>query len=102
MEEPATVKALVYQPRNHSSDLAVGFSGSGNLTFTPVDVNFPEKWAVVFKCQHGSFVIERRDLFERLDEGQDVVVIYDEIWTVYKEQPPRFRDYDFIDVAQSN
>ena len=99
-EEPAKVQVLAYTPGFHSSDIAPGISTSGNFTFSSVTVSAPEKWSIVFKCKHGSFVIERREIFEKLEQGQEVTVISDERWRVYEDGRRDFLGYGFIGVKE--
>jgi hypothetical protein len=113
LEEDATVVDLVYTPSRHGSGSGIGptFDTDGNLgiAFTNITVDIPEKYAIVFKCQHGKFIIEcntpeRRKLWNDLDEGQKVKVKYREAWLVTyrvekKEKTPiakALKDYWFL------
>lgn len=89
LAEPATVVDLVYTPSNHGSDVSpsVHMTEDGNLglglTFTEIHV--PEKYAVVFQCQHGKFIIQddqakAKELWSRLKDGQKVTVRYNEVY----------------------
>jgi hypothetical protein len=87
LEEDATVVDLVYTPSRHGSDVGIGLTTGGDLSITPVSINIPEKYAIVFKCQHGKFIIdcntqERKKLWNDLDEGQKVRVKYKEAWLI--------------------
>lgn len=79
LSEPAEVYDVAYVPSGHGSDLAVGVSSSGKMTVTPISVDIPERYAVVFKCQHGKFVIDGergKACYEALQRGDKVVVRY--------------------------
>ena len=115
MTEKATVADLVYSPANSSLEL--------NPTFTMHDdglkvglsldsVDLPEKYAVVFECQHGKFIIKKdqkrtKQLWERLKKGQEVTVKYAEVYKVTEHGtlngPKQFvkrelAKYDFLDA----
>lgn len=120
LEEDAVVVDLVYTPSQHGSGVGVGpsidMTGEGGLgiAIVPVSVDIPEKYAIVFKCQHGKFIIEcntpeRKALWQKLDEGQKVRVQYKEVYKVtyliYKDENKRkvkelvaknLKKYDFL------
>ena len=84
----------------------------GDLAITSTSVNIPEMWGVVFRCKHeNKFPIQGSDekykkLWERLDEGDSVTIMYREIYkTKYdrktdKEISKELVDYDFIDAEK--
>ena len=39
----------------------------------------PERYEVSFSCQHGGFTVDRRELYDSLEEGQEVIVEYREL-----------------------
>jgi hypothetical protein len=89
LTEKATVADLVYTPSNHGSNInpSVHITSEGDLglglTFTEVDI--PEKYAVVFQCQHGKFIVQdnqkkAKELWNRLKTGQEVMVWYNEVY----------------------
>ena len=45
-------------PSGHGSDVAVGFTSNLDTTVTPVSINIPARYGIVFECTHGSFAIE--------------------------------------------
>lgn len=110
--EPATVEDLVYMPPNHGWGLTptvgVNLDGDLHVGINHVSVNIPERYAVVFRCQHGKFIIQNdqektKTLYQRLHRYQEVTVTYREIYEVVKEGekivvPPKFIRYDFIDA----
>ncbi len=97
LHEDATVSDVVYIPSRHGSGSGIGptfdMTGDGGIgvAVTNVDVHIPEKYAVVFKCQHGKFIVEGTDkphksLWEKLSEGQEVDVSYREVYkSVYDD-----------------
>lgn len=109
--ESANVVDLCYMPANHGEGLGVGtgFTSNGEMavSVTPVSVDIPAKYAVVFECQHGKFVIENdqakaREMWGRLKRDQKVTVRYKEVWDVKyeenKEVSRAFKKFDFIDA----
>ncbi len=75
--EPAEVDSLAFVPEGHGT--GTGFSSSGNVAVTFVDV--PARYAVVFRCQHGKFVVQGADerhknLWQRLREHDPVTVYF--------------------------
>lgn len=78
LTERATVADLPYVPAGHGSGM--GLSMKGDLSVSSVDI--PARYAVVFECQHGRFVVEREDLWRRLHVGQAVTIRYRELYKV--------------------
>lgn len=75
------------------------------ISFTSVDVE--ERYAVVFQCQHGKFIIQNdqkqaKELWNQLKQGQEVTVSYkEEFETTYDDGKPIARKllkYDFLDA----
>jgi hypothetical protein len=107
MHEDASVEDTIFQPSQHGSGTAYDLTGKGGLSVTSVDI--PEKYALIFKCQHGKFVIQGtgeryKALWKRLSKGQKVDVSYQEVYRVYKsddgKQPGRVLEkYDFLDAT---
>jgi hypothetical protein len=95
LKENAVVSDTVYTPSHHGSSVDVGittdFDGNAGLSFTPTSVSIPEKYGVVFRCQHGKFVVQGageryRELWEGFEEGQEVEVTYKEVYrSVYDD-----------------
>ena len=85
--EPGEVYDTCFVPKGHGSDVAIGYSmaGKGGVTVTPVDIDIPARYAIVFKCQHGKFVIdgERGErLYKKLSKGDHVTIRYCECFEV--------------------
>lgn len=110
--ESAIVADLVYTPKNHATSIipVPSLDADGDITMSSmeVDVDIPEKYAVVFKCQHGKFIIENdqvrtKSLYEKLRIGQEVTVSYREIFEKTLDSNGKILSrrrvkYDFIDV----
>ncbi len=116
LHEDAVVVETVYTPSRHGSGSSFGPSmnmdGDIGFSFHSVSINVPELYAVVFKCQHGKFVIEgddqrHKNLWERFSENDEVDVSYREIYrNIYKKVDGRKEliesvliDYDFLDAV---
>ena len=98
LTESATVVDVVYTPSSHGEGISptVNFcDGSLGVAFTSIDV--PAVYAVVFECQHGKFIVQSKDLWERMTEGLVVTVSYREVYMVDDKQGTRrLIDYDFL------
>lgn len=82
LTEPAEVYDVCFVPEGHGSGYAYGKNGG------PVSVTIPANYAVVFKCQHGKFVIDGsrgETLYNKLSRGDYVTVTYSEVFAVTKE-----------------
>ena len=121
LNENAIVAETVYSPSRHGSGSGIGptmdFDGNIGIGISSVSVNIPEKYAVVFKCQHGKFISEgtdqrHKDLWQRLIEGQEVTVTYKEIFeSTYQDTDGdgkkevtnrKLIGYDFLDAQPKN
>ncbi len=122
LHEDAVVSETVYTPSRHGSGSGVGptfdvTDGNVGIAFTSININIPEKYAVVFKCQHGKFIVEGTDiehksLWKKLSQGQEVDISYREVFnSVYddidgdgkKDLVSRtLVDYDFLDAQPMN
>ena len=93
--EPATVVDLPFVPAGHGS--GSGFTSKGSVVFTSVSI--PARYAVVFECEHGRFVVQgenQRALWSRLKVGQRVTVRYREVF-----EDGKVVDLDFLDARSS-
>lgn len=123
LHEDAIVSDVVYTPSRHGSGGGMGptidITGDGGIgvAMTSVSVHIPEKYAVVFKCQHGKFIVggtdkQHRDIWERFSEGQNVDISYREVFkSVYDDidgdgkddlLERKLIDYDFLDAQPKN
>lgn len=105
LTESAEVYDTCFVPKGHGSDTAVGytFAGKGGMTITPINVDIPERYAVVFKCQHGKFVIdgERGEAcYKKLEKGDHVTITYCEKFWVSKDST-NFIGLHFLDATKA-
>jgi hypothetical protein len=107
LTEEAKVVDLAYVPAGHGSSSSVGYSTSGDVTFGGGSVDIPARYAIVFECSHGRFVVEGEQhaaLWRRLREGQTVSVRYREVQRCESEDGDplpntcRTYDLDFLDA----
>jgi hypothetical protein len=121
--EDAVIAEVVYTPAHHKSQLGISAYKTG-----PIGVDFGgnvglrigggmqvsrvkarEKFAVVFECQHGQFIVSRKEVYEKLKdyEGRRVRVAYQEVYrTTYETTDGEKRviardlvDYAFLDAV---
>lgn len=99
------VDQTIYCPSAHSSSINPGITLGGDISFTSINVSVAEKHGIVFKCQHGKFYIERKDLWEKLSAGDCVEISYKELFrAVYEDGKLISRDLfklDFIDAVKT-
>lgn len=109
MTEPAVVDDVVFAPSRHGSDVSPTINMNGKIGFAITSVNVPEKYAVVFRCQHGKFIVEGTDaqhkrLWEKMVEGQSVTVSYREKYRVTYEDDKEIErvltGYNFLDAVR--
>ena len=99
LSEPAIVCETVYTPATHGDAFGPTISLSGKIGFASVDVDTEETFAVVFKCQHGKFIVKRRDIWKKVKDGDKVIVKYKEVYNIVEGKTPVLVDYDFIDAV---
>ena len=78
LSEPGTVSEVCYVPAGHGSGVTIPISSGGGVGVT--SVNIPARYATVFACQHGKFVIEGLETWRGLVAGQRVKIIYREVF----------------------
>lgn len=101
LTEPAVVEDTIFAPSQHGTGIGHAFTGGksgGGVAVTSVDI--APKWAVVFHCQHGKFVIEgerkkHEQMWKSLIKGQKVLVHYKEIYALRAEGRVLIK-YDFL------
>lgn len=123
--ESATILSAVHTPSHHKlgvkattadkEDL-VGIDFGGNLGLNLGNgmqvsaVEVPEKFAVVFDCEHGQFIVQRKELYDKLKGvvGKRVVVSYKENYRVTYDKDDTGKKvetsrvligYDFINAS---
>jgi hypothetical protein len=103
LSESAVVRDVIYQPSQHGGGMGVGMSMSGNMVVTSNSVSIPAKYAIVFECQHGKFIVEgegkkHKELWQRLKVGQQVQVTYSESWRVHDDGRRELWKRSFVDA----
>lgn len=124
LHEDAFVADVAYTPSYHGNELGlsafktgpIGMDYSGNVGLRIggglqiSSVTVPEKFAVVFKCQHGKFIVAKQAIYEQLKNsvGQTVDVAYREIYrTTYDNKSRKEKQvvdrvlisYDFLSAT---
>lgn len=99
--EPGEIVAMTYMPPGHGSGVGVApvVGGNGGVGIAFVDVDIPARYGIVFRCNHGSFVINggSRSTAAKLitdtalEAGMDVTIQYREVL-----EDGVFVDYDFM------
>jgi len=123
IHEDAVIVSAVHTPARH--DVGLGMTamdtGVGHMDFNgnmgvPIgggmqisSVETPEKFAVVFRCQHGEFIIQRREIYDRFHNliGSTADVTYREEYRVTYEKREGVKevtdrvlvDYDFLNAV---
>lgn len=100
MTEPVEVVETVYTPSRHGTGVSpvINMTGGGGTSIAVVSVNLPEKHAVVFKCAHGKFIVDRKDVWEVSLVGKKGVAHYREVYKII-DNTPHLIKYDFIKVV---
>lgn len=115
LHEDALVTKRVHTPAKHDVSIVPSIDFEGNVGIS-IDVDdIPEKYAVIFKCPHGEFIIQGsgnryQSLYDRLNENDEVDVMYREVYkAVYDRSKAekelierRLVKYDFIDAEKKN
>jgi hypothetical protein len=90
LTEPAEIYDTCFVPAGHGETSGgVGINTKGHWAYNfPQGVEIPAAYAVVFKCQHGKFVIdgERGEaIYKSFSKGDLVTVIYQEKLLVHDD-----------------
>lgn len=106
-ENGVVIDNLHSMPHVHH-DTNLGFTTGGDLSITPSTTRIPETYGVVFRCDHNmKFAVQGtgdryKQLFDKLDPGMKVVIVFREVWDVTYEDEQEigreFVDFDFIDA----
>ena len=73
--EQGEIYDVCFVPEGHGSGM--GFTSKGNMVFT--DTYIPARYAVVFKCEHGKFVIDGdrgERIYKAFNKGDSVTIHY--------------------------
>lgn len=105
LTEQGEIYDTLFVPSGHGRQMATGFNlgKGGGVTIAPINVTIPERYAIVFKCQHGKFVIDGdqgKELYERFSKGEQVTIFYNEVFRITKEST-NMVDLHFIDAVKS-
>jgi len=100
LTERAEITEVVYTPSQHGTGTGIGMSMKGTMVVTTTSVNIPEVFAVVFKCQHGKFIVSRREIWEKSKVGMKVVVHYKEKYHVIDNRRELVK-YEFLDFTET-
>lgn len=81
LQESAEIYETCFTPAGHGQTSGgMGMTYKGKMTYRfPQSINIPAVYAVVFKCQHGKFVIDGKrgeSLYSRFSKGDKVTVVY--------------------------
>lgn len=136
LHEKCVIISLIYSPSEHHTQLTNTMMDDFNSPLTGVDINgnkgvkigkmngrsvqitsttIPERYGVVFQCQHGTFIVEgekekHKILYQKLyNNVHDTVdVLYKEVYTVTYDDKNKdgvdevvsrvLTDFDFIDA----
>lgn len=110
LHEDAVIVETVYTPSKHTTGLAptvsIDLDGDVHVGLAVTAVTVPEKFAVVFQCPHGKFIITKKSVYDEHKDhtGKAVDVAYREQYrTTYdgskgeRELVERaLVDYDFL------
>ena len=99
LTEQAEITEVVYTPSLHGSGVGMGMTAGGSLVVTNNSVSIPEVHAVVFECQHGKFIIKRKDMWEKAKIGMKVLIHYKEVFHV-TDKSRELVKYNFLDFTE--
>jgi len=107
--EDGEIYDTAYLPAGHGSETAIGFDHKGRTIVTPISISIPERYAIVFKCKHGKFIIDgekAKGLYNRFERGDKCIISYREVYLVKmkdgKEVGRSVHDLDFLDAKHKN
>lgn len=111
LHEEATVVETIHTPATHETQVLPKGSGFGIDIGGGLEIHvnhIPETFGVMFRCQHGEFVVDRKELYDKLSahKGRRVEVSYREVYKTsyrgagkYKKLVTRsLEKYDFLDA----
>lgn len=108
IKERVIVKDLLFTPSMHGSAVGptyhMNMSGELKMGVAITRVNVPEQRNIIFECQHGSFIISRPDLWQKLHQDSIYTCLYREVYLVYASgnvtDSTVFQDYDFLGLEE--
>ena len=105
LTEEAEVVQVIYNPGQTSTSSGTSMDLDLKVKFHNHRITSPDKFAVVFKCQHGKFVIEDEGkgsraerLWKKLSQGDKVVLRYKEVNTAWPDGRRELQKYEFIEA----
>jgi len=113
LHEEATVVETIHTPAKHEMHVRpkIGPSFGAIPIGSGLEISsstIPETFGVMFRCQHGEFVVHRKELYDTLlaHKGKRVLVSYREVYTAsYRGNGPYQKlvsrtlvKYDFLDA----
>jgi hypothetical protein len=100
LTEQGRVADLPYVPSGHGSGSGFAINSKGGLSPTFTSVSIPARYAIVFECTHGRFVIEgHAELWKRLHVGELVDIHYYEILEGDDDTPAHATGLKFLDAT---
>lgn len=103
--ETGEVLEVIYQPGQRHEVKTTWedtLLGSGNIPHTSKVIDSANKYSVVFKCQHGKFLIEdegkgtrAEKLWKKLEKGNKVRIWYHEVM-----EDGKVDRYEFVDAEK--
>jgi len=106
-ESAEVVDLILITPMHGKPSVINPSTDNGEMVtcFVSVNVDVPNVYAIILKCEHGKFIFRSpkiKQLWEGLKEGQEVIVTYREIYknkyNSYKLKESHLIKYDFVDV----
>ncbi len=88
LTESAVIYDTAFVPEGHGTGTASGYTSNGDYHYSTVKTKIPARYAVVFQCQHGKFIIDGdrgEYLYKKFSKGDKVIVSYQEEFEVRKE-----------------
>lgn len=98
LTELGTVYDVAFVPAGHGYGTSTVLTPGGGIGVGSTSVHIPARYAVVFQCQHGRFVIEGAALYAKLTRGEEVTIYYREV-IEHRQDGDVVVDLDFVDAT---
>lgn len=103
-QEKIKVVDIVYTPATHSNGNSVGFTTSGDFTYSNVNVGTEPVYAIVFQCIHGKFIVFDSTIWANVNKDDTGVRHYNEQFEVEMKNDvviaePTLVKYNLLDVV---
>lgn len=99
MTERVKCVGKTYHAPQSGSAKSIGINMDGDLAFHTTDVSIAEAFGTIFECEHGSFVTNRKDIWEKTKQNEYYTCSYNEVWEV-TEKERKLVKLDLISVDQ--